>query len=45
MMTIPAIINAYVRRIKRDAITVDDVPHEIREEVRQAMSKNKQEVT
>ena len=28
-----AIINAYVRRIKRGAITIDDVPKEIREEV------------
>lgn len=29
-----AIINAYVRRIRRGAITIDDVPEEIREEVR-----------
>ncbi len=29
-----AILNAYVRRIKRGAITIDDVPEEIREEVR-----------
>lgn len=29
-----AIINAYVRRIRRGDITIDDVPEEIREEVR-----------
>lgn len=28
-----AILNAYVRRIKRGTITIDDVPEEIREEV------------
>ena len=29
-----AILNAYVRRIKRGTITINDVPEEIREEVR-----------
>lgn len=29
-----AIINAYVRRIRRGVITIDDVPEEIRDEVR-----------
>ena len=29
-----AILNAYVRRIKRGTITFNDVPEEIREEVR-----------
>ena len=29
-----AILNAYVRRIKRVTITINDVPEEIREEVR-----------
>lgn len=38
-MTVQAIINAYVRRILRGAITVEDVPEEIREEVRQTMNK------
>jgi hypothetical protein len=32
-----AIINAYARRIKRGAITIDDVPEEIRDEVRAAL--------
>ena len=34
-----AILNAYVRRIKRGAITIDDVPEEIREEVRVILEK------
>lgn len=40
-MAIKAIINAYVRRIKRGTITIDDVPEEIREEVRAALEKTK----
>lgn len=32
-----AIINAYVRRIRRGAISIDDVPEEIRDEVRAAL--------
>lgn len=32
-----AIINAYVRRIRRGAITIDDVPEKIRVEVRAAL--------
>lgn len=32
-----SIINAYVRRIKRGVITIDDVPGAIREEVRSAL--------
>lgn len=35
-----AIVNAYVRRIKRGAITIDDVPESIREDVRKALEKN-----
>lgn len=38
-MAIKAIINAYVRRIKRGTITIDDVPEEIREEVKTALEK------
>lgn len=38
-MTIKAIVNAYVRRIKRGAITIDDVPEEIREEVRETLNQ------
>lgn len=37
MATNKAIFNAYVRRIKRGTITIDDVPEEIREEVRVAL--------
>lgn len=40
-MAIKAIINAYVRRIKRRSITIDDVPEEIREEVRKVLEKSK----
>lgn len=40
-MAIKAIINAYVRRIKRGSITIDDVPEEIREEVRKVIEKSK----
>jgi hypothetical protein len=40
-MAIKAIINAYVRRIKRGSITIDDVPEEIREEVRKVLEKSK----
>lgn len=36
-----AILNAYVRRIKRGTITIDDVPEEIREEVRKVLEKSK----
>lgn len=32
-----AIINAYVRRINRGVITIEDVPEEIREDVRKAL--------
>lgn len=35
-----AIINAYVRRIKRGTITIDDVPETIREEVRVVLEEN-----
>ena len=40
-MGIKAIINAYVTRIKRGSITIDDVPEEIREEVRKVLEKSK----
>ena len=40
-MAIKAIINAYVRRIKRGTITIDDVPEIIRDEVRTALEKIK----
>mgnify|MGYP004504633227 CR=1 FL=1 len=40
-MTNKAIINAYVRRIKRGSITIDDVPEEIRDEVRQALEETR----
>lgn len=40
-MAIKAIINAYVRRIRRGSITIDDVPEEIREEVRKVLEKSK----
>lgn len=40
-MAIKAIINAYIRRIKRGSITIDDVPEEIREEVRKVLEKSK----
>lgn len=40
-MAIKAIINAYVRRIKRGSIAIDDVPEEIREEVRKVLEKTK----
>lgn len=40
-MAIKAIINAYVRRIKRGSITINDVPEEIREEVRKVLEKSK----
>jgi hypothetical protein len=40
-MAIRAIINAYVRRIKRGSITIDGVPEEIREEVRKVLEKSK----
>lgn len=39
-MKIEAIVNAYVRRIKRGAITIDDVPEEIREDVQSALTNN-----
>lgn len=41
MATNKAIINAYVRRIKRGVITIDDVPEEIRDEVRAALESSK----
>ena len=41
MTTNKAIINAYVRRIKREAITIADVPEEIRDEVRAALESSK----
>ncbi len=34
-----AIINAYVRRIKRGVITIEDVPEIIRKEVSKALEK------
>ena len=34
-----SIINAYVRRIKRGAITIEDVPEVIREEVEKALKE------
>lgn len=40
-MAIKAIINAYVRRIKRGTITIDDVPETISDEVRTALEKSK----
>lgn len=40
-MAIKAIINAYVRRIKRGTITIEDVPEEIREEVRKVLETSK----
>lgn len=36
-----AIINAYVRRIKRGVITINDVPEIIRERVKSALEKSK----
>lgn len=42
-MVSEAIINAYVRRIKRGVITIDDVPGEIREEVKKTMVNGKGE--
>lgn len=36
-MVSKAIIDAYVRRIKRGVITIDNVPIQIREEVRKAL--------
>lgn len=40
-MAVPkAIIDAYVRRIKRGTITIDDVPKSIREDVRKALEEN-----
>ena len=38
-MAIKAIVNAYVRRIDRGRITVDDVPEEIRNDVKAALEK------
>ena len=38
-MVSQAIINAYVRRMKRGAITIDDVPESIRDEVRKALEE------
>ncbi len=40
-MVSKAIINAYARRIKRGAITIDEVPEEIREEVRKTIEYDK----
>ena len=37
MANLKPIIDAYVRRIKRGVITVDDVPEEIREDVRKEL--------
>lgn len=39
MANLKPIIDAYVRRIKRGTITIDDVPEEIRECVRKEMEK------
>ena len=38
-IAIKAIVNAYVRRIDRGSITVDDVPEEIRNDVKAALEK------
>lgn len=34
-----AIINAYARRIKRGVITIDDVPQNIREDVKKTLEE------
>lgn len=38
-----AIINAYVRRILRGRITINDVPNEIRSYVNETLNKDKEE--
>lgn len=38
-MTNKAILNAYVRRIKRGTITIDDVPEEIRKNVEKILQE------
>lgn len=40
-MTNKAILNAYVRRIKRGIITIDDVPEEIRDEITKMIDDDK----
>lgn len=40
-MTNKAILNAYVRRIKRGTITIDDVPEEIRDEITKMIDDDK----
>lgn len=37
-MNLKPIVDAYVRRIRRGAITIDDVPETIREEVQKALN-------
>ena len=39
-MNMKPIVDAYVRRIKRGTITIDDVPETIREEVRRVLSNS-----
>jgi len=36
-----AVINAYVRRIKRGAISIEDVPEQIREQVKEVIKQSK----
>lgn len=42
-MAIKAIVNAYVRRIYRGSITVDDVPEEICNDVKAALEKKQKQ--
>lgn len=39
-MNMKPIVDAYVRRIKRGIITIDDVPETIREEVRRVLNNS-----
>lgn len=39
-MNMKPIVDAYVRRIKRGTITIDDVPETIREEVRRVLNNS-----
>lgn len=39
-MNMKPIVDAYVRRIKRGTITIDDVPETIREEVRKVLNNS-----
>ena len=42
-MVSKAIINAYVRRIKRGTIEIGDVPEEIRQDVKEVLNKTTKE--